>query len=238
MTVFPDRALNGERAFVRECSPLVLASALACTLLIARRYLFDSDEYRFMIWNLFLAWIPYLLSLLATAINAQYPRRLWLLLLPATLLWLIFFPNAPYLATDFIHLLELPSPALLYDVGLLLAFALAGIFLATASLRRMQGLTRQHLGAAASWFFVGLSSLLGGFGVYLGRYERHNSWDLLLHPAIVLADITALFHPLSDSRALGVTSIFAALLLVCYLQLASPHPPTPSPRHSGRGGAE
>ena len=55
-----------------------------------------------MVWNLFLAWLPYLWSLWAVSIQRRQPRRWWRLLLPATLR-LLFFPNAPYLVTDLIH---------------------------------------------------------------------------------------------------------------------------------------
>jgi uncharacterized membrane protein len=57
-------------------------------------------------------------------------------------------------------------------------------------------------------------------GVYLGRFLRWNSWDLILHPRQVLADAVRCFsHPLSSPGPFGVVLLFAAFLLVAYLML-------------------
>jgi uncharacterized membrane protein len=93
----------------------------------------------------------------------------------------------------------------------------------------MQALVRNYLGSTASWLFVIGSLGLGGLGVYMGRFLRWNSWDLLLHPRVVLADVLIqLADPLNYPRTLGVTFLFAAFLLVCYLTLTI----IPSPDHS------
>ena len=120
--------------------PLVLSSTLAITLYLGRIYLsHDWQVYRHMIWNLFLAWLPYLFSFWAAGTQRLLPGRWWLLLLPAAI-WLIFFPNAPYIITDFLHLQQRPYVPLWYDILLLATFSWSGIFLAVASLKTMQNL--------------------------------------------------------------------------------------------------
>lgn len=205
-------------------APVLLSSCLAVGLLLGRAYRSHSLVFGFLLWNLILAWIPYLSSLWADHLHARHPRRWWLLLVPGGL-WLAFFPNAPYIVTDFWHLAERAPIPFWYDIGLLSAFALTGLFLAVYSLRTMQQLVRGYLGVVASWLFVGAVLGLGGLGVYLGRFLRWNSWDLLVHPRGVWADVAErLANPLSHPQTFGVTILFAAILGVCYLALAPREP--------------
>ena len=201
--------------------PLVLSSLLAVALLGARMFVFRSWNYNMLAWNLFLAWVPYLFSFLALFLHRLAPRSWWLLPLPAAL-WLIFFPNAPYIVTDFLHLYERPPIPIWYDIGMLVTFAWTGCFLAIASLRTMQFLVKQYLGAFASWLFVGASLVMSGLGIYLGRFGRWNSWDLFSQPRDVARDILLrLVNPFDNLRFFGFTLLFTAFLLVCYLMFVS-----------------
>ncbi|MBK9714749.1 MAG: DUF1361 domain-containing protein [Kouleothrix sp.] len=200
---------------------LALSTLLACVILAARVARVHHGTYVFLVWNLLLAWAPYLGSLWAAAIQQRHPRAWWRLLLPGAL-WLLFFPNAPYLVTDLIHLRErLPVP-LWYDVGLLASFALSGCFLAVASLHTMQTIVRRVAGGAVSWLFVLGAVGLSGLGVYLGRVERWNSWDILLSPRAVLADaIRPILAPASHIHPIGIICMFAALLFICYVMFVA-----------------
>ena len=201
--------------------PTVLASALAVSLLFGRFYREGSTTFSFLLWNLFLAWIPYLSALWAARLHRRNPRRWWYLIIPGVL-WLAFFPNAPYIVTDFLHLRQRSPIPLWYDTGMLLAFALAGLFLGVFSLYAMQKLVRYHVGAIVSWLFVMGALALGGLGVYLGRFLRWNSWDLILNPHGVLGDVAVrVSDPLAHPQTLGVTLLFAGLLFVCYLALTA-----------------
>jgi uncharacterized membrane protein len=196
--------------------PLLLSSALACAILAARMRLSHSPAYMFLVWNLILAWAPYCWSLAAAALYRRRPAAWWRLPAPAAL-WLLFFPNAAYLVTDFVHLRPQAPIPLWFDLGLIAAFALSGCFLAVASLRTMQALVATYLGRIASWLFVATIFGLNGLGIYLGRFLRWNSWDLFFEPRAVLSDaLTILVHPIENRQASGVICMFGALLLVCY----------------------
>jgi uncharacterized membrane protein len=133
-------------------------------------------------------------------------------------LWLLFFPNAAYIVTDFVHLRAIAPIPLWFDIGLIAVFAWSGCFLAVASLRTMQALVASYLGAAASWLFVAAVFGLNGLGIYLGRFLRWNSWDLFIHPHGVLSDAAAIVaHPIANRQATGVICMFGALLCVCYV---------------------
>ena len=204
--------------------PILLSTLLALGIFAGRVYLSGSWlVYRNLVWNLFLAWIPYAFSLLAVGLHRRYPGRWGLLILPAGI-WLAFFPNAPYLLTDFLHLEERPYVPLWYDIGLLVSFAWSGLFLAIASLRSMQGLVRAYLGAILSWLFAFCALGFGGMGLYLGRFSRWNSWDLLTQPKAIITDVASrLIDPLSNLRFFGFILMFTAFLFVCYLTFIAVH---------------
>src|SRR5262245_27253677 len=118
---------------------LSLSTLIAFGLLAARIQMSRSLSYSFLVWNLFLAWIPYWCAIGVLAlVESQSRRRGMVMFLAAT--WLIFFPNAPYIFTDFKHLFDTPHLTWWYDVGLIIAFAWTGCFLAVVSLRIMQSL--------------------------------------------------------------------------------------------------
>jgi uncharacterized membrane protein len=166
-----------------------------------------------------LAWLPYLFSLLAVGANRRYPW--WGVLLPG-FAWLLFFPNAPYMITDLVHLQPRAPIPVWYDGVLLTAFAWTGCLLAVASLEAIHSLVRQRLGRAFSWLFVFVTLGLTGLGVYLGRFLGWNSWDLFTNPRAILADVLArVLNPLDHIGAYGVTIVFAVFLLVFYLAFVS-----------------
>jgi uncharacterized membrane protein len=201
--------------------PLVLSSLLALALFAGRVYLSRGQTYRFLVWNLFLAWIPYLGALLIALIHARHPRAWWLLIVPGAL-WLLFLPNAPYLVTDLWHLDERHPVPLWYDIGMLATFAWSGIFLGVASLSAVQDVIARILGRAFSWLFALGVIGLSGFGIYLGRFLNWNSWDLFFEPQMLARDIaTRLAHPFRYLQMYGVTLLFAAFMLVCYLTFKS-----------------
>jgi uncharacterized membrane protein len=146
-----------------------------------------------------------------------------MLLFPGAM-WLAFFPNAPYIVTDFLHFYERPPVPSWYDIGLLASFAWTGLFLAIASLRTMQELVNAYAGRIVSWIFASVALALGGLGLYLGRFSRWNSWDLLLQPKEIIAELAYLFaNPFINLRFFGFTFMFTAFLLVCYLMFISVH---------------
>jgi uncharacterized membrane protein len=174
-----------------------------------------------LVWNLFLAWIPYLCSLWVTLLHRRHPRHWWLLLIPSAL-WLAFFPNALYIVTDLWHLRGCQPVPLWYDIGLFVSFAWAGCFLGVASLSCMQTVVASYLGRIVSWVFVIVSLGLSGFGVYLGRFLGWNSWDLIVNPRAVLGDMAIwLFHPRTHIQTYGFAFLFATILFVCYLMFTS-----------------
>ena len=194
----------------------VLASSLALSILlvVSRVVMTGQLLFLFLIWNLFLALIPFVLSTMLGIARGPLRARL---LLPAGAAWLLFFPNAPYLITDLFHLNPRPGVPLWYDLALILSCAWNGLMLAYASLSDMQQLVQRRLGTWVGWIFATVALLLSSFGIYLGRYLRFNSWDVLTNPLTLFYDIVnRVLHPFSFPGTWGVTLVFGLFLLVGY----------------------
>ena len=219
------------------CYPLVLSSALACAMLAGRIYLSQTWGYTHMVWNLFLAWIPFLCSIWIAQQAERHPRHSWWLLLPG-MVWLIFLPNAPYMITDIRYIRFIESFLLWYDIVLIVAFAWTGCFLAVVSLHIVHTLASRHIGTAGGWIGVAMTTLLSGLGVYLGRFLRWNSWDVLVDPQGIMRDVvTHATHPQQYQAVIAVTSTFAALLMVCYLMFKVTAYSLPAPHTYPRANA-
>lgn len=208
--------------------PLLLSSLLAGGLFAFRVFYSRTWNYSNLPWNLFLAWVPYGFSLLCAAAVALSPRYGWLVVFLLGPAWLLFFPNAPYLVTDFYHLEARPPVPLWYDIGLITSYAFTGCFLGLASLRTMHELTDKLFvrlnvwGRILSWIFVAFALGLSGLGIYLGRFGRFNSWDLLSHPVSILREIAQpLMNPSNNLQFVGFVLLFTALMFVFYLMFLS-----------------
>jgi uncharacterized membrane protein len=214
--------LHHERRQIAVVASLAFATVL-CTLMLVVRALYEGQVRHFGLqWNLFLAWLPMIGALIAYNLGKRYGRRAWPLILPFLGLWLLFFPNAPYILTDFIHLGPSGGVPLWYDLILVITYALTGVFLGLVSLYLVQSLVHRAFGAATSWIFTLGVLALTGFGVYLGRFPRWNSWDLLTDPTVLLADIwMRLSNPLAHSKAFVFSMLFSLCLAAMYFVFVS-----------------
>lgn len=200
---------------------LMAAASAVCVLLVTARIAYsDTQRFRGLLWNLFLAWIPFLLAYLAYALP---PRKLPLyLVLPGTaFLWLIFFPNAPYILTDLQYLAKAGTGApLWYDVIVMVWFGWTGLLLGIVSLYLMHEIVHRAFGRGVGWLFVLGVSVLSSFGVYLGRFVRFNSWDILNDPREIAVTILGLAIDPS-LRLVAFIVLFAMFYLFIYLTLYS-----------------
>lgn len=201
---------------------LVLATALCLALVVARWAWTHQATHSWLLWNLFLAWLPAAAALGAYNLRARRGLGARAAFLACGVVWLGFWPNAPYLVTDLIHLRPAAEAPDWYDLMMYVTFAWTGFFLGLVSLYVMQMAVSRAYGAASGWAVsVGVLAL-GGFGIYLGRFLRWNSWDVLTRPGALLADIAdRILHRLADPRA-TVFSLLASLWLgAMYLMLVA-----------------
>ena len=195
---------------------LALATLLSFGLVIVRISYAGKIAYGFIFWNIFLAWVPLFAALLFYGLAARRSRR-WLVMTCAAVIWFLFFPNAPYIVTDIVHLHVRPPVPYWYDIICVMAFAQTGLFVGYLSLYLMQEVVRAWLGRWSGWAFALVMMGLSGFGIYLGRFLRWNSWDALLEPLDTLRDAARVANPWNNPQPLAFSATFFAFSLVCYL---------------------
>ena len=197
---------------------LVLASGLCLALLLYRGMHDDASGYRFLAWNLMLAWVPFVLALGLYDSERQGRPRSVLVVLGA--LWLLFLPNAPYIVTDFIHVGEVPGAPLWYDAGMTAAFAGTGLVLGLGSILLVQGVVTRRLGSVIGWAMIGPVLLLCSLGVGMGRFQRLNSWDALTRPKHLLQLVGArLADPTGRPAVVVALVALTGFLAVAYALL-------------------
>lgn len=201
---------------------LIFATSLSLGLLGLRVIYTREFDYMGLGWNLFLAWLPLVFALAAYNLYKRSSRLSWLVVAACALVWLLFFPNAPYLLTDIVHLQSSHGVPFWFDLLMVVGFAWTGLFLGLVSLYLMQSLVRQTAGGPASWVFALVVSGLSGFGIYLGRFLRWNSWDVFVSPASLLADIVERFrHPLAHYQTFVFSAMFSLFFVSAYFILVA-----------------
>ena len=203
------------RRFVLIFLAMLFASVVATTMVVVRIAYTGQFSYIFLVWNLFLAWLPFIFAIMIVGL-----RRSQLALGAFGLLWLLFFPNTTYLVTDLIHLHHTNYIPIWYDAIMLFSFALTGLMLGLLSLYFVHAVVQSQFGAMVGWLFVVTTAVLGGVGVYIGRFLRWNSWDVFANPLTLLNDlVTNLFNPDLFLKATVTTGMLTAVFMVAYIIL-------------------
>ena len=189
---------------------LALLSLFTLAMLAFRVAYTRTGDHTWIAWNLVLAWVPFALALVIYERAPSAPR---MQLAGLGALWLLFFPNAPYILTDLKHIGVGGKVPILYDVLLLSAAAWTGLLLGLTSLFLIHAVARRLLGASNAWALVVGVLTVSSFGIYLGRVQRWNSWDVFLRPGALLGDVLESFHV----RPIALTVLLTSFLFVSYL---------------------
>ena len=190
---------------------IIIPLAFTIFLLGIRIIITGEIIYIFLAWNLFLAWIPFAIS--QQLILTQHRWKILLLVG----CWLLFLPNAPYIITDFLHLKERVPIPYWYDILLLFSAALNGLLLGFASLLTIEKFLADRYGNRISGIIILLSFFLCAFGIYMGRYLRWNSWDILINPDAIAMDVLdRVLNPFAHLKTWSVTLLFGSFLYVMY----------------------
>lgn len=192
---------------------LIVMSLFCFGISLTRYFITDTKVFLFLNWNLFLAFIPWLLS--SVIIIKGIDKKFTLILLILT--WLIFFPNSPYILTDLFHLRLRSSAPIWFDLIVILSFAWTGLIYGFTSLMDIESLLTKYLKNSWKNFAIIIFLFLSSFGIYLGRYLRWNSWDILTNPIGLSSDIVDRFiNPFSHPRTWGMTLLMGVLLNAMY----------------------
>lgn len=189
----------------------------------------------FLIWNMGLSIIPYFLSVLLRHSRPVYASKVLFVLI--FLAWLAFYPNAVYMVTDFIHFstrtFYTKTPRIQYnmDIRLWLNFSFSvcavffGVFLGMASLFHVEEALLQKKPFYMRILFYIVISVLTGFAIYIGRFIRLNSWDVLLNPGELLREVGATINRNTAMLTFLFSSIHFFLAVTAKLFRSTRHIP-------------
>ena len=191
---------------------LALTSGVGVALVTARFVVSHQFAYFNLVWNIFLAWLPLGFAFLAGRYRGS--RRHFFV---CACLWLLFLPNSPYLVTDLVHLKPRPPVPFWFDILLVQSFVLTGLLLGFLSVYLMHRRVTHAYGWKSGWLFTLLILALTGFGIYLGRFERWNSWDLFTSPIALSADVWDMIrHPRANKAAFVFSALCGTFLFLTY----------------------
>lgn len=199
---------------LKEHKWIYISMTFSCCLLLIRIIFAHSLTYIFLGWNLFLAWLPFIISNLLSYRNNNTTIAFILMT------WMVFFPNAPYIITDLFHFRERPPVPLYYDLILSFSFAWNGLLLGVISLLNVEQFIKGRFGAGISLIGVMVSLFLCGFGIYIGRYLRWNSWDILMNPFDLSREICVrILNPFVYKSTWVVTGLFTSMMAIIYFNI-------------------
>jgi len=203
---------------IEEFKLLFVGFAICALLLMARVKITGSFFFLFLVWNLFLAGIPYGITL-ALQTSRKSTKSSWILI-PTVGFWLLFLPNTPYLISDLQHLRHSSTDMVWFDALLLMAFTIYALFIFYLTVRDMQKII-SHKVKYLNIFTISIF-ILCGFGIYLGRFLRWNSWDIIQNPLELIQDIWGLIrHPFQNSKTWLVTFTYAAVTTLFFYGINS-----------------
>jgi uncharacterized membrane protein len=167
---------------------LILLVAFSIALNLLRVLVFNSLSLIYLLWNIFLAFLPFLISSAITwhVHHAKVSRyELWL----GGAFWLLLFPNAPYLMTDFIHLGHTRVVPTWFDILVIFSAAWVGLQFSFYSLLNIEELLSRRFTIGTARRLLVPILLFTSFGIYLGRFPRFNSWDIITNPIDLMRTI-------------------------------------------------
>jgi uncharacterized membrane protein len=201
---------------------LALTTVASLGLQLVRQAWTLEGRFLSIAWDLFLAWVPFAAAVAIERLHQSTGRRHWIVLGALSLIWLLFFPNAPYLVTEFVHLGPRPAWDALWwcDLVVILLIAWNGVLLGFASLYLVQRVVEAELGRAWAWIIAVALMALGSLGITMGRFQRLNSWDALLRPRVIVRSFRRFTDPHTFRHNMGLATLLMGLLTLEYVTFA------------------
>ena len=197
--------------------PLVLLTLVSVGFFVVGAIENRSLVFWYLIWNLFLAWLPLVFVLWLLPVIRRYGWTSWLGIL-LTLLWLNFLPNSFYMVSDFIHLQDYSRINIVFDAVMFAAFVITGLLVGFTSLYLIHLELIKRIKRVNAWGWMSLVLALCSFAIYLGRDLRMNSWDILTNPAGILFDVTdPIVNPRAHVLAFTTSLTFFVFLITMYV---------------------
>ncbi len=188
---------------------LVISTICCVSLLLIRNAVVGNKDYNFLLWNLFLAIVPFIVAFL---LEIFYKKLNTLFLIVGGCLWILFYPNAPYMVSDLIHV-DKASSIVLYDTLIIFSLSILALFFGFYSLRLIYVIIKRKKNHKFALSVIGFCILLSSFGIYLGRILRLNSWDVFTKPIQTATIIFEHLFPITKNP-----TTYAVIILFSFVQ--------------------
>jgi len=195
---------------------LLLATAVCGIMLLSRQWYAGHMRFSYLFMNLFLAWIPMALAYTVIKLESSQGKRVlfWF----CAISWVCFFPNSNYIITDIVHVKKFGGDNVpkWFDFILTMSHACTGLFLGCFSLYLLQVLVGARIGRRFGWYFSIIMLAMAAFGIFLGRFFRLNSWDVLMKPHKIASEVSRLGHEATSAEMMAFTVTFFLFSLAAY----------------------
>lgn len=192
----------------RKINSVLFLFTIYCLILLVIRVKLTHTIYLFfLVWNLFLAFVPYIFISFLKAQNTIQKSKIKTF--SFLFLWLLFLPNSFYILTDLIHLSQSSNHLFWFDLVVISSYALIGFTLGIISLIEFENIIKTYTSPLITNLIMPAICFLCGIGIYLGRILRYNSWDIISNP---LELIWATLVSLSSVHALLFSFYFGAYI--------------------------
>lgn len=188
----------------------------AIVLNILRIVIWDKYSFVYILWNIFLAFIPFIISSLILSLSKEKKLNKAIFVIGG-ILWILFIPNAPYIVTDFVHIGVVRGVPVIYDVILLFSSATLGLILGFSSLLHIEEIIKLRFSHKTTFIIMNIIIFMISFGVYLGRFLRFNSWDVFINHTPLIKNVWKIFsQPLDNLEVYLYTILFFCFMSILY----------------------
>jgi len=194
----------------------LLALSAGCFLFTVVRYLITkNNRFFFLNWNLFLAAVPWFISLfISSELLRRKPKVFSIILF---LFWFLFFPNTVYIITDLYYLRNHSGKLFWYDLVMIMLFSWSGLLFGFFSMEHIEEILKQKVSKVKNIVITCCFLFICAFGVYLGRDLQWNSWEIFLYPNVIFTDVLdRLIKPLKHARTWSFTLLMGVFLNALY----------------------
>lgn len=195
---------------------VISLTILAVILNVLRVIIWGKMSLIYILWNILLAFIPFFISFILLSLSKE-KKLSKIIFIVGFILWMLFIPNAPYIVTDFIHLGEIRSVPMIYDVFLIFSSASVGLMLGFHSFFHIEQIIKTKYSPRVTSLIMSLIMIIISFGIYLGRFMRFNSWDVFVNHTSLIKNVWKIFsQSTANTEVYLYTGLFFFFLSLSY----------------------
>lgn len=195
----------------RYVKVLILFTIADLAILALRNHIVGTDFFNFLKSNMFSGILPLVIALIIKWLDKRLNSFLFVV---GCLIWLLFYPNSPYMISDLIHpyqeSMDQVHPTLIvYDTFIVFSIAMLSVFYGFVSLKIIFTLFKKRYGSKKAHAFIIFSLIMSCLGFYIGRELQSGtdfgngylySWQFFTEPLFVLETVWDHLFPIHENK--------------------------------------